>query len=81
MAELQCAAQQEAKIIQHRLKFLLESKGAGIQATDTAAQRTGMLALAISQQAVVGTHCSRCIATLLLRYHQTVGSKIACILQ
>lgn len=45
MVELQCAVKQEAKIIQHRLKFLLESKGhAGGQATEVAAQRTGKLA-------------------------------------
>ena len=43
MAELQCAAQQEAKIIQHRLQYLLESKGhaAGRQSPGAAVQRTG----------------------------------------
>lgn len=45
MAELRCAAQQEMKIIQHRLQFLLDSKGyAGVQAAEAVAQRTGMVA-------------------------------------
>jgi hypothetical protein len=43
MAELKISAQQEAKVIQHRLKFLLKSKGhLGDKPAEAAAQRTGV---------------------------------------
>lgn len=52
VAELQCAAQQEAQIIEHRLRWLIQNKSGGASAgsSEVAAERTGVQLPALSTE-------------------------------